>query len=180
MKAAFKDKISFNGDISAWDTSQVTDMTQMFEGAKSFNHDIGKWKTDKVVSMGAMLHRASSFDFDISGWSGEAASSVQAQMVEEATAFNAKFSCSEGSKGPAFSCMYVRGLFIKRWIALQMQYELVLQNLPEARFMLCLGNSNNQVWHYAQLGHESSNFNERSLPWFEFFQCGYFYLGHLW
>ena len=110
MKAAFKDKISFNGDISAWDTSQVTDMTQMFEGAKSFNHDIGKWKTDKVVSMGAMLYRASSFDFDISGWSGEAASSVQAQMVEEATAFNAKFSCSEGSKGPAFSCMCTSGV----------------------------------------------------------------------
>ena len=57
-----------------------------------------------------MLYRASSFDFDISGWSGEAASSVQAQMVEEATAFNAKFSCSEGSKGPAFSCMCTSGV----------------------------------------------------------------------
>jgi len=28
---------SFNDDISAWDTSGVTDMQQMFEGASAFN-----------------------------------------------------------------------------------------------------------------------------------------------
>ena len=31
---------SFNGDLSKWDVSKVTDMNQMFSCAKSFNGDI--------------------------------------------------------------------------------------------------------------------------------------------
>ena len=35
----------FNGDISRWDTSQVTNMYQMFRGNIGFNGDIGGWDT---------------------------------------------------------------------------------------------------------------------------------------
>ena len=31
-------KSTFNGDITEWDTSQVTDMQYMFNGASAFNH----------------------------------------------------------------------------------------------------------------------------------------------
>ena len=37
----------FNGDISDWDTSQVTKMFQMFRGCISFNRNIGNWDTSK-------------------------------------------------------------------------------------------------------------------------------------
>jgi len=41
--------ISFNQDISHWNTSNVLHMANMFEGATSFNQDISGWDTSKVV-----------------------------------------------------------------------------------------------------------------------------------
>ena len=58
----------FNGDISKWDTAQVTDMQTMFFGATSFNGDISKWDTGKVTDMQDMFDGATSFNGDISKW----------------------------------------------------------------------------------------------------------------
>ncbi|MCV6607385.1 MAG: BspA family leucine-rich repeat surface protein, partial [Campylobacterales bacterium] len=45
----FLGKNSFNKDISHWDTSSVTDMTEMFKNS-SFNQDISLWSTPKILS----------------------------------------------------------------------------------------------------------------------------------
>ena len=45
MSSLFYEAESFNGDISKWDTSKVTDMSSMFKGAVAFNADISKWNT---------------------------------------------------------------------------------------------------------------------------------------
>ena len=37
MSKLFKDFSNFNGDISKWDVSNVTDMTSMFFGCELFN-----------------------------------------------------------------------------------------------------------------------------------------------
>ena len=58
----------FNGDISGWDTSSVTDMNSMFCVAHSFNQDIGNWDTSAVEDMGYMFKSARSFNQDISRW----------------------------------------------------------------------------------------------------------------
>ena len=39
----YKGTTSFNGDISHWDTSDVTDMSNMFNGATAFNQDLRNW-----------------------------------------------------------------------------------------------------------------------------------------
>ncbi len=39
----------FNGDISGWDVSNVTNMNSMFWGCKSFNQDISKWDVSNVM-----------------------------------------------------------------------------------------------------------------------------------
>ena len=38
---------SFNWDISDWDVSKVTHMTNMFQGATSFNQPLNDWKTSR-------------------------------------------------------------------------------------------------------------------------------------
>ena len=60
------------GHISTWDTSGVTDMSELFEDASGFNDDIGPWDTSGVTSMVEMFQDASSFNQDIGGWSVEA------------------------------------------------------------------------------------------------------------
>lgn len=56
----------FNGDISKWNVSNVTDMSRMFSGSE-FNGDISKWDVSNVTDMRAMFE-CSKFDGDISNW----------------------------------------------------------------------------------------------------------------
>ena len=56
----------FNGDISCWDVSRVTDMTAMFSYTP-FNSDISRWDVSSVMHMQSMFYQ-SKFDQDISSW----------------------------------------------------------------------------------------------------------------
>jgi len=56
------------GHISSWDTSSVTNMRSLFEGAADFNEDISKWDTRNVRDMTRMFYGAKSFNQDISKW----------------------------------------------------------------------------------------------------------------
>ena len=58
----------FNGDISLWDTSNVSDMSWMFASAKNFNQDISLWDTSNVSDMYMMFFNAKNFNQDISCW----------------------------------------------------------------------------------------------------------------
>ena len=59
---------AFNGDISEWDVSKVTNMFSMFQGATTFDQDISDWNVTQVRSMGSMFQDATAFNQDISGW----------------------------------------------------------------------------------------------------------------
>jgi surface protein len=43
----FRDAYSFNADLSGWDVSQVTDMSNLLDGAYSFNQNFAGWNTGK-------------------------------------------------------------------------------------------------------------------------------------
>lgn len=68
MSELFKDKGSFNTDISFWDTSNVINMFSMFKNADSFNKNIGSWDTSSVTNIERMFDDAESFDQDIGNW----------------------------------------------------------------------------------------------------------------
>lgn len=59
---------NFNEDISNWDTSSVTDMSFMFRGLKLFNQPIGKWNTSNVSLMIGTFCGASSFNQSLLNW----------------------------------------------------------------------------------------------------------------
>lgn len=60
MEALFYDedesgvRMTFNGDISKWNVSKVTEMASMFNHSK-FNGDISKWNVSKVKEMYAIF-----------------------------------------------------------------------------------------------------------------------------
>jgi len=87
MLTAFKNKPSFNEDISGWDVSSVTNMGSMFYGASSFNRDIGDWNVSSVTNMGYMFFNATSFNRDIGDWNVGNATSMS-HAFQNATAFN--------------------------------------------------------------------------------------------
>ena len=68
----------FNDDITNWDTSNVTEMKEVFTGWPEFNQDISNWDTSKVESMHGMFKSSkyvgnyymgpTSFNQDISNW----------------------------------------------------------------------------------------------------------------
>ena len=64
----FFDASSFTSDLSAWQTGQVTDMSNMFLGASSFTSDLSAWQTGQVTNMRDMFCGACSFDGDVSCW----------------------------------------------------------------------------------------------------------------
>ena len=56
------------GHINKWNTSQVTDMSDLFKECDDFNDNISEWDVSNVTSMKGLFHWASSFNQDISKW----------------------------------------------------------------------------------------------------------------
>ena len=82
MSELFKDRNSFNANISGWDVSSATNMRSMFSGSweydqsgifwnvysVAFNQNIGGWDVSSVTNMNGMFDFATSFNQDIGGW----------------------------------------------------------------------------------------------------------------
>ena len=90
MSEVFKgtrlDPNMFNGDISLWDVSSVTDMSEMFRQAWVFNGDISNWNTGAVTNMKSMFANAGTFNHDLN-WNTSSVTNMQT-MFFSADAFN--------------------------------------------------------------------------------------------
>ena len=58
----------FNGNISGWDVSNVTNMSFMFASCEYFNQDLSNWDVSNVSDMAFMFNECESFNQDISAW----------------------------------------------------------------------------------------------------------------
>ena len=87
MSNAFKDKTTFDDNISGWDVSNVTNMSNMFYGAAAFNQNIGAWNTSSVSNMGWLFRGATTFNQPIGDWNTSSVTNMK-QMFRLATSFN--------------------------------------------------------------------------------------------
>ncbi|WGK68070.1 BspA family leucine-rich repeat surface protein [Candidatus Haliotispira prima] len=92
MSQLFSDKLNFNGNISGWDVSGVTDMNHMFSprdlaDRQKFNQPIGAWDVSNVTDMNAMFANADKFNQPIGDWNVSNVTNMS-QVFDIAQEFN--------------------------------------------------------------------------------------------
>jgi surface protein len=87
MTDLFRDNKGFNDPVGSWNVMNVTSMSRMFDGATSFNQPLNSWKVGRVTDMTGMFWRAKSFNQSIDDWDVMNVTSM-ANMFCGATAFN--------------------------------------------------------------------------------------------
>ena len=68
MSSMFDGATDFNGDLSSWDVSSVTDMNNMFYYATSFNQPLNDWDVSSVTEMDGMFFYTPSFTQNLGNW----------------------------------------------------------------------------------------------------------------
>ena len=68
MSELFYNKEDINIDVSKWNVSNVKDMNRMFYNCEDFNCDLSNWDVSKVENMERMFHYCEKFNCDLSNW----------------------------------------------------------------------------------------------------------------
>jgi len=88
MEGMFMDAKAFAGDVSKWDTSKVTNMKNMFNGAAVFTKIFtAKKSTEAVTDTSGMFFKASLFNGDVTNWDMSEVT-ITMSMFDGASAFN--------------------------------------------------------------------------------------------
>lgn len=74
------------GPINTWNTSQVTDMSELFEDSY-FDEDISNWDVSNVKNFNHMFYCATSFNQDLSKWKPNGKEYTVRNMFCHATSF---------------------------------------------------------------------------------------------
>ena len=105
MSDLFKNNITFNDDISAWNTSIVTNMSDMFRGTAAFNVDISSWNVSAVTNMSNMFNGATTFNKPIGIWTVSAVTNMMG-MFYHANVFNQNIGDWNTSRATNMSLMF--------------------------------------------------------------------------
>lgn len=77
-------------NIVSWDTSNITDMNNMFYGASVFNQPIGVWDVSSVTDMSYMFCYAEAFNQPLTDWNTISVTTMEHMF--ESSVFNASVS----------------------------------------------------------------------------------------
>ncbi|WP_297244766.1 BspA family leucine-rich repeat surface protein [uncultured Brachyspira sp.] len=110
MKCLFANSKRENFDgIETWDTSNVTDMSEMFMGASYFNSNINNWNVSKVTNMSGMFSSAKKFNQPLNDWDVSNVKDMEF-MFSEAESFNMPIDKWNTSKVFTMSCMFYKAV----------------------------------------------------------------------
>ena len=68
MNSLFYTNYKFNDNISDWNTSNVINMENMFYNVREFNQPINNWNTENVVNMNQTFYNARIFNQELNNW----------------------------------------------------------------------------------------------------------------
>ena len=100
------------GPISDWDTSRVTDMSELFylqRQKNSFNEDISRWDVSHVTNMARMFYEARAFNQPLTDWNVTNVTDMT-EMFYEAHSFNQQLDRWKVGKGTSRSRMFYNAL----------------------------------------------------------------------
>jgi surface protein len=128
----------FNGDISKWDVSKVTNMSYMFSNSK-FNGDISKWDVSNVNDMESMF-AYSKFNGDISNWN--VSNVINMRFMYKNSKFNgdiSKWNISSVIDGKQYILKYIN--INVKWKEERVKYEELICNVYyekiESKYVKC-------------------------------------------
>ncbi|VVU95080.1 Mycoplasma protein of unknown function, DUF285 [seawater metagenome] len=107
MSELFKNATNFNGDISSWDVSSVTKMVGMFYKAYDFNQELSSWDVSSVIDMTRMFQGAYDFNQELSSWDVSSVNNMS-YMFANATSFNQDLNSWDVSSVTNMSSMFYR------------------------------------------------------------------------
>ena len=110
MKGAFAYS-NFNQDINHWDTSYITDMSEMFYYATYFNRPLNNWNTSNVTNMGGMFEGAQRFNQPLNDWDTLSVTNMS-EMFYGADSFNQPLNDWDTSNVTNMSGMFGSSSFI--------------------------------------------------------------------
>ena len=87
MQELFYGNAGFNEDISRWDVSNVTTLEFAFCSATSFDGNLSRWDVSSVTDLRWTFYGATSFNGDLSRWDVRQVTDMD-RCFSEATSFN--------------------------------------------------------------------------------------------
>jgi len=87
LRSLLLDATSFNGKVSDWDVSNVTDFTGTFMNATAFNQPLDNWNMSKATSIADMFYGNSNFNQPLNSWNTSAVTNMSG-VFKDAPKFN--------------------------------------------------------------------------------------------
>ena len=154
------------GEISLWDVSLITDMTDLFANKETFNGNISSWDVSNVNSMFYTFYGATSFDGDLSSWDVSNVTNMD-WMFSNATNFNSDLSLWDVSNVTSMVAIFSHTSFdqdISSW-------DVSNVTNMEAMFRQSPFNKNISTWDVSsvtnmeQMFHHNAYFNQDISSW---------------